>query len=100
VAAAVEPDPPGAGVSLVRKSPSKPRRPTPQQTAALRKIASGWLDVTMRDGKPCCSYADGTTPSHGFNLARFISAGWLTPAAGCRPLFGDAFAQRYVARRP
>jgi hypothetical protein len=85
----------------VRKGKRKPRLPTPAQTAALRKIAGGHLDVTMRDGKPCCSYADGTTPSHGFDLARFVRAGWLKPAEGCAPLFNITFAQRYViARRP
>jgi hypothetical protein len=84
----------------VRRRTTKPRKPTPVQTGVLRKIASGWLDVTMRDGKPCCAYADCTTPSRGFNLARFVRAGWVIAAEGCRPLFGDAYAQRYVARRP
>jgi hypothetical protein len=77
----------------------KPRPPTPLQTAALRKIAGGWLDVTMRNGKPSCAYADGTAPSRGFDLARFVRAGWVTPAEGCPPLFGEAWAQRYIIAR-
>jgi hypothetical protein len=84
----------------VKKGKSRPRLPTPQQVAVLRKIAGGWLDVTMQGGKPCCTYADGTAPSRAFDLARFVRAGWVIPAEDCRPLFGEIWAQRYVARRP
>lgn len=82
---------------------TKPQRPTPGQTAVLRAIAGrGGLVVTMTGGRPVCTYADGVAPSRAFDLGRFVRAHWIVPAEGCAPLFGEAWALRYVVprRRP
>lgn len=81
--------------------PRKPRRPTEAQVAVLRKItAAGGIVVTMTNGKPECTYVDGAVPDRCFSLSVFVRLGWLRPADGCQPLFREAWAQRYVARRP
>jgi hypothetical protein len=80
----------------------KKRNPTAVQTAILRKIAHGHLNVTMINGRPTCTYADGGVPSSSFDLARFVRAGWIKPAPGCPGLLiGQAWAQRYIiAKQP
>ena len=84
---------------MMKGRTKRPPRPTPVQTACLRKIAAGWLDVEMREGKPVLHYHDGGVPNRAFSLAKAVAAGWLAPTPGFEPLFRQIFAQRYQVRR-
>jgi len=71
----------------------EPRQLNPRETKILRIIAAaGGIIVEMRDGKPFVHLADGSGhPSPGYGLSLFI-----TPAAGCKPLFSGSWAQKYA----
>jgi hypothetical protein len=79
-------------------------RPNEHEVAILRRIARGYLLVTMVEGKPIYCYDDGTRIGSGNRnrdpfgerqLLRFVQNGWIVPVKG-EGLISDAQPQRYV----
>ncbi len=82
-------------------------RPTPQQTAVLRRVARGFLLVTYTEKGPIFTYEDGSRMTSlnkkGDNsriVAHMIAEGWLIPVGKeVLPFAGEPMPpQRYRAR--
>ena len=85
----------------------RPVLPTKDDVAILRRAASGFVLVTMIEGKRRYTYEDGapvtlrctTKDLNGeHHFQRLVNEGWLVPEKG-GGLFGDE-PQKYFARRP
>ena len=92
------------GHATARTKTNKPILPTNHQTAILRRIARGFLLVTLRqDDDPLITYEDGTRISfQGVEkpmdqVRRWVRNGWLIPDRG-DSLYDFAEAQVYRAR--
>jgi hypothetical protein len=60
------------------RKPSRPYRPTPLQTAILRRAGAGGVLCTMVEGARHFSYEDGTPVSGSHeDVERCIRNGWL-----------------------
>lgn len=85
-----------------------PPRPTQHQVAILRRIARGWLQITLEergDSKiEVYTYDDGApirdVKGHALkSIARFVNNGWIVPVKG-ESLIEGGPAQRYVVPKP
>ena len=74
---------------------ARPIRPTPHQTAMLRRIERGKLLVTMIDGKSVYSYEDGTKCNQDAAYG-LIRRGWVRPES---PGLIGGMPQGYVLAR-
>lgn len=87
-------DPPLIGEA---KADMTQQRPTPQQTAILRRVATHRLMATFIDGRKQYSYGDGV-PVKRNDAERLIHNRWVVPESP--GLFRDEEPQTYVSRSP